>query len=70
MNAYTADGQTLPLEASLGVSAGEGQLWTLSLPLAAEEGGYLFESLGFRVTAQGEDGAVLFELPVRIDLNR
>ena len=69
VSGYTADGVTFPFEAVLDVAAGEGQLWTLSLPLMPEEGGATFESLGFWVSAQGNDGS-LFELPVRIELSK
>lgn len=67
--AYTADGVIFPFEAVLELGPGEGQLWTLSLPLMPEEGGAPFERLGFRVGAEG-DGEALFELPVRIELSK
>ena len=67
---YTADSVTFPFEAVLELGAGEGQLWTLSLPLLPEEGGAPFESLGFWVSAQGADGDILFELPVLIELSK
>lgn len=69
VSAYTADERTLPFEAALDVAAGEEQLWTLTLPLAAEDGGAPCSSLGLWVSAQS-GGALLFELPVRIELKR
>lgn len=70
VSAYTADGRTLPFEAACELSADEEQLWTLSLPILPEEGGAPFESLGLLVNAQDSTGTPLFELPVRIELNR
>ena len=70
VNAYAADGSTFPFEEQLSVPAGEDWTWTLTLPLIPEEGGGPFESIGFFVTARGDDGGTLFELPVRIELQR
>ena len=70
VSACTADGQSFPFDAALELPAGEEQVWTLTLPLTPEEGGAPFESVVFFVTARGDDGGTLFELPVRIELNR
>ena len=70
VSAYTADGQSFPFETECIVSADGEQLWTLSLPLVPGEGGAPFESLGFRLDAQGGEGEALFELPVNIELKR
>ena len=70
VSAYTADGQSFPCEAALTVANGEEQPWTLTLPLIPGEGGALCSGIGFFVNAQSGDGAALFELPVRIELNR
>ena len=70
VDAYAADGRTFPFEGRLAVPAGEDWTWTLTLPLIPEEGGAPFESVGFFVTARGDDGGTLFELPVRIELQR
>ena len=70
VSAYAADGRTLPFEAALDLSSGEEQVWTLRLPILPEEGGAPFESLGFWVNARTGGGETLFELPVRIELNR
>ena len=70
VNAYTADGRSFPYESTLALSAGEKQLWTISIPLAPEEGGAPFETIGFWVSAQGQSAEALFELPVRIDLSK
>ena len=70
VSAYAADGRTFPFEAALDLSPGEEQVWTLRLPILPEEGGAPFESLGFWVNARTGGGETLFELPVRIELNR
>ena len=70
VSAYAADGRTFPFEAALDLSPGEEQVWTLRLPILPEEGGAPFESLGFWVNARTSGGETLFELPVRIELNR
>ena len=67
---YTADGRDFPLEETLGVLGGEEQPWTLTLPLLDGGSGLPCGSLGFTISARGADGGSLFELPVRIELNR
>ena len=67
---YTADGTSFPFdEAPIGVLGSEEQIWTLSLPLLSWEDAQPCESIAFSVSAQGEDGEALFELPVRIEIN-
>ncbi len=70
VSAYTADAQTFPLDAELSVPAGEDWNWELSFPLLSGEADAPFESLGFFVNARENGDGTLFELPVRIVLNR
>ena len=70
VSAYTADAQTFPFDAELSVPAGEDWNWEFSLPLISGESGAPSESIGFFVNARGDGDGLLFELPVRIELNR
>jgi hypothetical protein len=70
VDAFTADGGTFPFEGQFSVPAGEDRTWTLTLPLIPEEGGAPFENIGFFVNALDGEGQSLFELPVRIELQR
>ena len=67
VSGYTADGREIPFDDQLTLSAGQTQVWTLSLPFT--DGAALFETLELRVNA-AVGGAVLFELPVQIELKK
>ena len=69
VDSLSLDGTETALDARCRAESGESLLWTLSLPIAAGEDGVLCRALSLRVSACGEDGAALFELPVDITLD-